>query len=327
VDTRQGFVGAIGNTPLIRLNRLSDETGCEILGKAEFLNPGGSVKDRAALFIIRDAEERKLLKPGGIVVEGTAGNTGIGLALIANARGYRTIIVIPDTQSQEKMDLLRICGAELRPVPAVPYRDANNYVKVSARLAEEIGGFWANQFDNVANRRAHYETTGPEIWAQTDGRIDAWVASTGTGGTLAGVAQYLKEKKPAVRVVLADPMGSGLYHFVKHGEVKAEGNSVTEGIGNGRVTQNLAGAPIDDAVQIDDPTALRMLFRLLKEEGLYLGGSTGINVGAAVHVARQMGPGHTIVTALCDGGDRYRSRLYNPAWLREKKLPVPPWLS
>ncbi|HXQ20195.1 MAG TPA: cysteine synthase A [Candidatus Acidoferrales bacterium] len=327
MDTRQGFVGAIGNTPLIRLNRLSDETGCEILGKAEFLNPGGSVKDRAALFIIRDAEERKLLKPGGIVVEGTAGNTGIGLALIANARGYRTIIVIPDTQSQEKMDLLRICGAELRPVPAVPYRDANNYVKVSARLAEEIGGFWANQFDNVANRRAHYETTGPEIWAQTDGRIDAWVASTGTGGTLAGVAQYLKEKKPAVRVVLADPMGSGLYHFVKHGEVKAEGNSVTEGIGNGRVTQNLAGAPIDDAVQIDDPTALRMLFRLLKEEGLYLGGSTGINVGAAVHVARQMGPGHTIVTALCDGGDRYRSRLYNPAWLREKKLPVPPWLS
>ncbi|MFI5365834.1 MAG: cysteine synthase A [Candidatus Binatia bacterium] len=327
MDTRQGFVGAIGNTPLIRLNRLSDETGCEILGKAEFLNPGGSVKDRAALFIIRDAEERKLLKPGGIVVEGTAGNTGIGLALIANARGYRTIIVIPDTQSQEKMDLLRICGAELRPVPAVPYRDANNYVKVSARLAEEIGGFWANQFDNVANRRAHYETTGPEIWAQTDGRIDAWVASTGTGGTLAGVAQYLKEKKPAVRVVLADPMGSGLYHFVKHGEVKAEGNSVTEGIGNGRVTQNLAGAPLDDAVQIDDPTALRMLFRLLKEEGLYLGGSTGINVGAAVHVARQMGPGHTIVTALCDGGDRYRSRLYNPAWLREKKLPVPPWLS
>jgi len=327
VDTRQGFVGAIGNTPLIRLNRLSDETGCEILGKAEFLNPGGSVKDRAALFIIRDAEERKLLKPGGIVVEGTAGNTGIGLALIANARGYRTIIVIPDTQSQEKMDLLRICGAELRAVPAVPYRDPNNYVKVSARLAEEIGGFWANQFDNVANRRAHYETTGREIWAQTDGRIDAWVASTGTGGTLAGVAQYLKEKKPDVRVVLADPMGSGLYHFVKHGEVKAAGNSVTEGIGNGRVTQNLAGAPIDDAVQIDDPSALRILFRLLKEEGLYLGGSTGINVAAAVHVARQMGPGRTIVTALCDGGDRYRSRLYNPAWLREKGLPVPPWLS
>jgi cysteine synthase len=327
VDIRNGFVGSVGNTPLIRLNRLSDETGCEILGKAEFLNPGGSVKDRAALFIIRDAEERGLLKPGGIVVEGTAGNTGIGLALIANARGYRTLIVIPDTQSQEKMDLLRICGAELRPVPAVPYRDPGNYVKLSGRLAEEMGGFWANQFDNVANRRAHYETTGPEIWAQTGGGIDAWVASTGTGGTLAGAAQFFKEKKPAVRVVLADPMGSGLYHFVKHGEVKAEGDSVTEGIGNGRVTQNLAGAPIDDALRIDDPAALRILFRLLKEEGLYLGGSTGINVAAAVGVAREMGPGHTIVTVLCDGGDRYRSRLYNPAWLRQKGLPMPPWLA
>jgi cysteine synthase len=326
VDIRKGFVGSVGNTPLIRLNRLSDETGCEILGKAEFLNPGGSVKDRAALFIIHDAEERGLLKPGGIVVEGTAGNTGIGLALIANARGYRTVIVIPETQSQEKMDLLRICGAELRPVPAVPYSDPNNYVKLSGRLAEEMGGFWANQFDNVANRRAHYETTGPEIWAQTGGGIDAWVASTGTGGTLAGAAQFFKEKKPAVRVVLADPMGSGLYHFVKHGEVKAEGDSVTEGIGNGRVTQNLAGAPIDDAVQIDDPAALRILFRLLKEEGLYLGGSTGINVAAAMRVAREMGPGHTIVTVLCDGGDRYRSRLYNPAWLRQKGLPMPPWL-
>lgn len=326
MDIRSGFVGAVGNTPLIRLNRLSDETGCEILGKAEFLNPGGSVKDRAALFIIRDGEERGLLEPGGIVVEGTAGNTGIGLALIANARGYRTIIVIPDTQSQEKMDLLRICGAELRPVPAVPYRDPNNYVKASGRLAEEIGGFWANQFDNVANRRAHYETTGPEIWAQTEGRIDAWTASTGTGGTLAGAARFFKERKPSVRVVLADPMGSGLYHYIKHGEVKAEGTSVTEGIGNGRVTKNLEGAPIDDALQIDDPAALRMLFRLLKEEGLYLGGSTGINVAAAVQLAREMGRGHTIVTVLCDGGDRYRSRLYNPAWLRAKGLPVPPWL-
>ncbi len=323
----QGFAGTVGNTPLVRLNRLSDETGCEILGKAEFLNPGGSVKDRAALFIIRDGEARGLLQPGGVVVEGTAGNTGIGLALIANARGYRTIIVIPDTQSQEKMDLLRICGAELRPVPAVPYKDPNNYVKASGRLAEEIGGFWANQFDNVANRRAHYETTGPEIWSQTRGEIDAWVASTGTGGTLAGAAQYLKEKKPSVRVVLADPMGSGLYHYVKHGTVKAEGSSVTEGIGNGRVTQNLAGAPIDDAVQIDDPTALTILFRLLKEEGLYLGGSTGINVAAAVQLAHELGRGHTIVTVLCDGGDRYRSRLYNPAWLREKGLPVPPWLA
>jgi cysteine synthase len=327
VDITRGFVGTVGNTPLIRLNRLSDETGCEILGKAEFLNPGGSVKDRAALFIIRDAEDRGLLQPGGVVVEGTAGNTGIGLALIANARGYRTIIVIPDTQSQEKLDLLRICGAELRPVPAVPYKDPNNYVKVSGRLAEEIGGFWANQFDNVANRRAHYEGTGPEIWAQTGGRIDAWTASTGTGGTLAGTAQFLKERNPAVRVILADPMGSGLYHFVKHGEVRAEGSSVTEGIGNGRVTQNLAGAPIDDALRIDDPTALHILFRLLQEEGLYLGGSSGINVAAAVQVARELGPGHTIVTVLCDGGDRYRSRLYTPSWLRQKSLPVPPWLT
>jgi cysteine synthase A len=327
VNLKHGFVGTVGNTPLIRLHHLSDETGCEILGKAEFLNPGGSVKDRAALFIIRDAEERGVLKAGGTVVEGTAGNTGIGLALIANARGYRTIIVIPDTQSQEKMDLLRICGAEVRPVPAVPYKDPNNYVKLSGRLAEEIGGVWANQFDNVANRRAHYETTAPEIWEQTDGRIDAFVASTGTGGTLAGVAQYLKGRTPAVRIVLADPLGSGLYHYVKHGEVKAEGHSVTEGIGNGRVTKNLEGAPIDDAVRVDDPTALAMLFRLVKEEGLYLGGSSGINVGAAVAVARALGPGHAIVTVLCDGGDRYRSRLYNPAWLRQKGLPVPPWLA
>jgi len=326
MSIRKGFVETVGNTPLIRLNRVSDETGCEILGKAEFLNPGSSVKDRAALFIIMDAEKRGALQPGGLIVEGTAGNTGIGLTLIANARGYRTIIVIPDTQSQEKIDLLRICGAEVRPVPAVPYRDANNYVKVSGRLAEEVGGFWANQFDNVANRRAHYETTGPEIWEQTDGRIDVWIASTGTGGTLAGAGQYLKERRSSVRVILADPMGSGLYHYVKHGEVKAEGSSVTEGIGNGRVTKNLEGAPIDDAVRVDDATALTMLFRLLKEEGLYLGGSTGINVAAAVALARAMGRGHTIVTVLCDGGERYRSRLYNPAWLRQKGLPVPPWL-
>jgi cysteine synthase len=327
MEIRRGFVDTVGRTPLIRLSRLSDATGCEILGKAEFLNPGGSVKDRAALSIICDGEARGLLRPGGTIVEGTAGNTGIGLALIANARGYRTIIVIPDTQSQEKMDLLRICGAELRPVPAVPYRDPNNYVKVSARLAEESGGFWANQFDNVANRRAHYTTTGPEIWTQTAGRIDAWVASTGTGGTLAGAAQFFKEQKPAVRVVLADPFGSGLYNFVKTGEVKAEGSSITEGIGNGRVTQNLSGAPIDDAVRIDDATALRMIFRLLQEEGLFLGGSTGINVAAAEVVARQMGPGHTIVTVLCDGGDRYRSRLFNPVWLRDKGLPTPSWLN
>jgi cysteine synthase A len=327
VDITQGFVGTVGNTPLIRLNRLSDETGCEILGKAEFLNPGGSVKDRAALFLIRDGEERGLLRPGGVVVEGTAGNTGIGLTLIANARGYHTIIVIPNTQSEEKLELLRICGAEVRPVPAVPYRDPNNYVKASARLAEEIGAFWANQFDNTANRRAHYVTTGPEIWAQTDGQVDVWIASTGTGGTLAGAGQYLKEQKPSVRVVLADPLGSGLYNYVKRGVVHVEGSSVTEGIGNGRVTQNLAGAPIDDAVQVDDSIALQILFRLLHEEGLYLGGSSGINVAAALMLARQLGPGHTIVTVLCDGGDRYRSRLYNPSWLRQKGLPAPPWLA
>ncbi len=326
MNVRQGFPGAVGNTPLIRLNRLSEETGCDILGKAEFLNPGGSVKDRAALFIIRDAEERGLLQPGGTVVEGTAGNTGIGLTLIANARGYKTIIVIPNTQSQEKIELLRICGAEVRPVPAVPYRDPNNYVKISGRLAEEMSAVWANQFDNVANRRAHYETTGPEIWAQTEGRIDAWVASTGTGGTLAGAGQFFKEKNVAVRVVLADPMGSGLYSYIKTGEIKVDGNSVTEGIGNSRVTKNLEGAPIDDAVRVDDPTALGIIFRLLKEEGLYLGGSSGINVAAAVAVARELGPGHTVVTVLCDGGERYRSRLFNPDWLRQKNLPVPPWL-
>lgn len=326
MNVKRGFADTVGNTPLIRLNRLSEETGCDILGKAEFLNPGGSVKDRAALFIIRDAEERGLLQPGGTVVEGTAGNTGIGLTLIANARGYKTVIVIPDTQSQEKIDLLRICGAEVRPVPAVPYRDPNNYVKLSGRLAEEMGGVWANQFDNVANRRAHYETTGPEIWAQTDGGIDAWVASTGTGGTLAGAGQFFKEKKPSVRIVLADPMGSGLYNYIKTGEIKVEGNSVTEGIGNSRITKNLEGAPIDDAVRIDDPAALGIIYRLLKEDGLYLGGSTGINVAAAVAVARGLGPGHTVVTVLCDGGERYRSRLFNPAWLRQKNLPVPPWL-
>ncbi len=326
MNLRRGFSEAVGNTPLIRLNRLSDETGCDILGKAEFLNPGGSVKDRAALFIIRDAEQRGILQPGGTVVEGTAGNTGIGLTLIANARGYKTIIVIPNTQSQEKIELLRICGAEVRPVPAVPYRDPNNYVKLSGRLAEDIGAVWANQFDNVANRRAHYETTGPEIWAETDGRIDAWVASTGTGGTLAGAGQFFKEQKAAVHVVLADPMGSGLYSYVKTGEIKVEGSSVTEGIGNSRITKNLEGAPIDDAVRVDDPTALGMIFRLLKEEGLYLGGSSGINVAAAVAVARELGPGHTIVTVLCDGGERYRSRLFNPDWLRQKNLPVPGWL-
>jgi cysteine synthase len=321
MDIKQGFVGAIGNTPLIRLNSFSDETGCEILGKAEFLNPGGSVKDRAALYIIEDAERQGLLKPGGTVVEGTAGNTGIGLAHICNAKGYKCLIVIPDTQSQEKMDALKVLGAEVRAVPAVPYKDPNNYVKLSGRLAQEIeNAIWANQFDNLANRIAHYETTGPELWAQTDGKIDAWVAATGTGGTYAGVALYLKEKNPNIKTVLADPMGSGLYSYVKTGEIQMEGSSVTEGIGNSRVTANLADVPIDDAVQIDDSECVRVIYQLLQKDGLFMGGSVGINVGAAMVLAKQLGPGHTIVTVLCDGGTRYQSKLYNPEWLTEKGL-------
>ncbi|ERN42018.1 cysteine synthase [Rubidibacter lacunae KORDI 51-2] len=321
MDIRNGFVGTVGNTPLIRLNRLSDETGCEILGKAEFLNPGGSVKDRAALFIIKDAEERALLAPGGTIVEGTAGNTGIGLAHICNAKGYRCLIVIPETQSQEKIDLLRTLGAEVRTVPAVPYRDPNNYVKVSGRLAAEMeNAIWANQFDNLANRRAHYETTGPEIWAQTDGTVDTWVAATGTGGTYAGVALYLKEKNPDIKCVVADPMGSGLYSYVKTGEIKSEGRSITEGIGNGRVTTNMEGAPADDAVRVDDPACIKMVYRLLHEEGLFMGGSVGINVVAAYTLAKQLGPGRTIVTVLCDGGARYQSRLFDRAWLAEHGL-------
>jgi cysteine synthase len=321
MDIKQGFVNAVGNTPLIRLNSFSEQTGCEILGKAEFLNPGGSVKDRAALYIIEDAEAKGLLKPGGTVVEGTAGNTGIGLAHICNAKGYKCLIVIPDTQSQEKMDALRVLGAEVRAVPAVPYKDPNNYVKLSGRLATETeNAVWANQFDNLANRIAHYQTTGPEIWAQTDGKIDAWVASTGTGGTYAGAALYLKEKNPNIKTVLADPMGSGLYSYVKTGEIHMEGSSVTEGIGNSRVTANLEGAPIDDAIQVDDQECIRVIYQLLRKDGLFMGGSVGINVGAAVALAKQLGPGHTIVTVLCDGGTRYQSKLYNPAWLAEKGL-------
>ncbi|MFW6167504.1 MAG: cysteine synthase A, partial [Ralstonia sp.] len=307
--------------PLVRLEKLSAETGCEILAKAEFLNPGGSVKDRAALYIIQDAERRGTLKPGGTVVEGTAGNTGIGLAHICAARGYRCVIVIPETQSQEKMDLLRVLGAEVRPVPAVPYKDPNNYQKIAGRLAQELdNAIWANQFDNLVNRQAHYETTGPEIWRDTGGRVDAFVCSTGTGGTLAGVARYLKEQNPAVRTVLADPHGSGLYSFVKTGTIQAEGNSITEGIGSTRVTSNLEGTPIDDAIRIDDQTCVTMVYRLLREEGLFVGGSTGINVGAAVQLAREMGPGHTIVTLLCDRGNLYFGRLFNAAWLAEKGL-------
>lgn len=321
MDIKNGFVDTVGNTPLIRLNRFSQETGCEILGKAEFLNPGGSVKDRAALYMILDAEEKGLLKPGGTVVEGTAGNTGIGLAHICNAKGYKCLIVIPDTQSQEKIEALKTLGAEVRTVPAVPYKDPNNYVRLSGRIASEMeNAIWANQFDNLANRRSHYETTGKEIWEQTDGKVDVWVTATGTGGTLAGVSMYLKEKNPAIKTVLADPLGSGLYSYVKTGKPHAEGSSITEGIGNSRVTNNLINAPIDDAIQIDDAEAVRVVYRLLQEEGLFLGGSTGINVAAAVQLAKQLGPGHTIVTILCDSGTRYQSRLFNKEWLDQKGL-------
>ncbi len=323
MDIQNGFVGTVGNTPLIRLNSFSDETGCEILGKAEFLNPGGSVKDRAALYIIEDAEAQGHLKPGGTVVEGTAGNTGIGLTHICNAIGYKCLIIIPETQSQEKMDTLRTLGAQVRPVPAVPYRDPNNYVKLSGRLAEEMeNAIWANQFDNIANRRAHYETTAPEIWAQTDGKIDAWVSATGTGGTYAGAAMFFKEKNPNVKCVVADPMGSGLYSYVKTGKIDTSGSSITEGIGNSRITANMDGAPIDDAIQIDDMEALRVVYQLLRQDGLFMGGSVGINVGAAVALAKELGPGHTIVTVLCDSGSRYQSRLYNPDWLAQKGLSV-----
>ncbi len=324
MDIKRGFIEAIGNTPLIRLNSFSDETGCEILGKAEFLNPGGSVKDRAALYIIEDAERRGLLKPGGTVVEGTAGNTGIGLAHICNAKGYKCLIVIPDTQSAEKIEALRTLGAEVKTVPAVPYKNPENYVKVSGRLAAELdNAVWANQFENLANRQAHYETTAAEIWAQTDGQVDAWVAATGTGGTFAGVAMFLKEKNPAVKNVLADPLGSALYSYVKTGELTMNGSSITEGIGNSRVTGNLAGVPIDDAIQIDDQECLQVVYQLLRRDGLFMGGSVGINVAAAVQLAKQMGPGHTIVTVLCDGGARYQSRLFNAEWLATKGLFVP----
>ena len=329
---RDGFTGAIGNTPLIRLRRVSEQTGCDILGKAEFLNPGSSVKDRAALYIVRDAEERGLLKPGGTVVEGTAGNTGIGLALVGNALGYKTVIVMPESQSQEKQDMIRLCGADLRLVPAVPYKDPMNYVRYSETLAKELaqtepkGAIWANQFDNIANRRAHELTTGPEIWEQSGGKVDGFTCAVGTGGTLAGVAIALKERNPNVRIVLSDPMGSALYSYYKTGELKAEGNSITEGIGQGRITKNLEGAPIDDAIRVTDEEALPLVFDLLKHEGLVVGGSTGINVMGAVKLAKQMGPGHTIVTILCDYGTRYLSKLFNPAFLRERNLPVPDWL-
>ena len=332
MDVRDGFIDSIGNTPLIRLRRASEATGCEILGKAEFLNPGSSVKDRAALFIINDAEERGVLKPGGVVVEGTAGNTGIGLALVGNARGYRTVIVIPDTQSQEKMDFLRLIGAEVREVPAVPYKDPNNYVHVSERVAKELsetepnGVLWANQWDNVANRDGHRQTTGPEIWEQTEGKVDGFICAVGTGGTLGGVSMALKERNADVVIGIADPMGAALYHYYKHGELKSEGSSITEGIGQGRITKNLEGAVVDKAYQIPDEEAVPIVFDLLEHEGLCLGGSSGINVAGAIRLARDMGPGHTIVTILADFGSRYQSKLFNPAFLRSKNLPVPGWL-
>jgi len=332
MSIKASVVEAIGNTPLIRLKRASELTRCEILGKAEFMNPGQSVKDRAALFIIRDALARGTLKPGGTIVEGTAGNTGIGLALVGNAMGFRTVIVIPETQSQEKKDTLRLLGAELVEVPAVPYANPNNYVKVSGRLAEEIaasdprGAIWANQFDNVANRQAHIETTGPEIWEQTGGKIDGFVCAVGTGGTLAGVAMALKERNPEITIGLADPMGAALYHYYTHGSLKAEGSSITEGIGQGRITGNLEGAPVDVAFQIPDEEAIPLIFELLEHEGLCLGGSSGVNVAGAIRLARHLGSGHTIVTVLADYGTRYQSKLFNPAFLREKGLPVPAWL-
>jgi cysteine synthase len=325
MDIKRGFTAAIGNTPLIRLNSFSDATGCEILGKAEFLNPGGSVKDRAALYIIEDAERRGLLRPGGTVVEGTAGNTGIGLAHICNAKGYKCLIVIPETQSIEKIEALRTLGAEVRTVPAVPYVNPENYVKVSGRLAAELeNAVWANQFENLANRNAHYETTAPEIWAQTEGKVDGWVAATGTGGTFAGVAMFLKEKNPQVKNVLADPKGSALYSYIKTGELTMAGSSITEGIGNSRVTGNLAGVLIDDAIQIDDQECIDVIYQLLRQDGLFMGGSVGINVAAAVKLAQQMGPGNTIVTVLCDGGARYQSKLFNAEWLATKGLQVSP---
>ena len=332
MEIRDGFIGSIGNTPLVRLRKASERTGCTILGKAEFLNPGGSVKDRAALYIILDAEKRGALNPGGVIVEGTAGNTGIGLALAGNARGYRTVIVIPETQSQEKKDMLRLCGAELREVAAVPYKDPNNYVHVSERLAQELaarepnGVLWANQWDNTANRDAHYRGTGPEIWAQTDGQVDGFTCAIGTGGTLGGVSLFLKQKNKNIRIAAADPMGAAMYHWIKRGELKSEGDSVTEGIGLGRVTRNIEGAPVDDAYQIPDSEALPLLFDLLKEEGLCLGGSRGINVAGAIRLARDLGPGHTVVTILADSGTRYQSKLFNPAFLKEKGLPCPDWL-
>ena len=326
MDIKNDVVAAIGNTPLIRLKKASELTGCTILGKAEFMNPGQSVKDRAALFIIRDAIAKGHLKPGGTIVEGTAGNTGIGLAVVARAMGFRTVIVIPVTQSQEKKDAIRQLGAELVEVPAVAYKNPNNYVKYSGRLAKAMGAVWANQFDNVANRQAHIETTAPEIWAQTDGKVDAFVSAVGSGGTLAGVSMGLKSKNKNIKLVLADPMGAALYSYYKTGELKSEGSSITEGIGQGRITANLEGFEPDHAFQIPDEESVPICFDLLEHEGLCMGPSSGVNVAGAIRLARQLGPGKTIVTVLCDYGNRYQSKLFNADFLRSKGLPVPWWL-
>jgi len=332
MEILNSFADSIGRTPLIRLRQASDETGCEILGKAEFLNPGGSVKDRAALFMIKDAETRGALRPGGLIVEGTAGNTGIGLALCANARGYRTLIVIPETQSKEKKDMLRLCGADLKEVPAVPFKNTENYVHVAERLAGELEGteqngvVYANQWDNLANRRSHIEGTGPEILEQTNGKIDGFICAIGTGGTVAGMSLFLKEKAPNVKIGVADPLGSAMYSYFASGELKGEGNSITEGIGQGRITGNLENIKIDMPFQISDVEALPYVFDLLRYEGLCLGGSSAINIAGAVKMAREMGPGHTIITILCDGGTRYQSKLFNPTFLKEKNLPFPDWL-
>ena len=332
MDVKSGFIELIGNTPLVKLNQVSELTGCHIYGKAEFLNPGGSIKDRTALGIIRDAETKGHLPPGGTIVEGTAGNTGIGLALVANVLGYKTVIVMPDTQSQEKRDALRLNGADLRLVPAVPYKNPDNYIHYSQRLAEQLnqsldtGAFWANQFDNTANREVHIQTTGPEIWQQTDGKVDGFICAAGTGGTLAGVVDALKQKNPNLVAAIADPEGANLYNYYKNGELSSSGGSITEGIGQGRITKNLEGLQLDDAFQIPDAEALPYIFDLLKHEGLCLGGSSAINIAGAVRLAKQMGPGKTIVTILGDYGTRYQSKLFNPAFLTEKGLPTPDWL-
>ncbi len=326
MDIRHDIIEAIGNTPLIKLRRASELTGCNILGKAEFMNPGQSVKDRAALFIIKAAIKSGELKPGGTIVEGTAGNTGIGLAMVANAMGFKTVIVIPETQAQEKKDALRQMGAELIEVPAAPYKNPNNYVRYSGRLAKAMGALWANQFDNIANRQAHIETTAPEVWSQTNGKINGFVCAVGSGGTLAGMSMALKAKNKNVKIALADPMGAALYNYYKTGELKSEGSSITEGIGQGRITSNLEGAVIDEAFQIHDREAYGIVYDVLQHEGLNLGGSSGVNIAGAIALAKQLGPGHNIVTILCDYGTRYASKQFNPDFMRSKDLPAPAWL-